>query len=81
MENSDLFMQYSPLLAVVMIYFLQLKIFVTPQEMERKHREILAEVEKRFASKVLVDDVKCEITEIKEKIDKIYNWFLKKFDG
>ena len=78
LENSNLILQYSPVIMVVLVYFIQLKIFVTPQELEKKHREILLEAENRFASRITVHDLKDQITEIKDKIDKIYNCFLSK---
>ena len=41
MENFEILMSYSPVVMLVLVYFIQLKIFVTPQELEKKHREIL----------------------------------------
>lgn len=76
MENSEILVQYSPVIMLVLVYFVQMKIFVTPQELEKKHREIIAEAEKRFAPSVSVHDLREQITDIKDKIDKIYDWFL-----
>ncbi len=76
LENADLIIQYSPIIMLVLVYFLQLKIFVTPELLEKKHREILSEAETRFASRIAVHGIKEQMTEIKEKIDKIYNCFL-----
>lgn len=76
MENLETILPYSPVIMLILVYFIQMKIFVTPAELEKKHREILLEVENRFASSITVDDLKAQIGEIKEKIDKIYNLFL-----
>ncbi len=76
MENCEALIQYSPVIMLVLLYFIQLKIFVTPAELEKKHREILFEAENRFAASGTVLDLKEQIGEIKEKIDKIYNLFL-----
>lgn len=76
LENSNLILQYSPVIMLVLVYFLQFKIFVTPEILEKKHREILMEAENRFASRVAVHGIKEQMAEIKEKIDKIYNCFL-----
>lgn len=76
LENSDLMIQYSPVIMLVLVYFIQLKIFVTPEALEKKHREILQEAESRFASRIAVHDLKERIGEIKEKIDEIYNYFM-----
>ena len=69
-ENYKVLIEYSPVIMLVLLYFIQLKIFVTPQELEKKHREILLEAEKRFAPSITVHDLKEQIGEIK---DKIYN--------
>lgn len=76
MENFEIIMQYSPVITLVLVYFIQMKIFVTPAELEKKHREILTEAENRFAPSITVFDLKEQICDIKEKIDKIYNLFL-----
>ncbi len=75
MENSEVLIRYSPVIMLILVYFIQLKIFVTPQELEKKHREILQEAENRFASRITVHDLKDRITEIKDKIDKICDYF------
>ncbi len=76
MENLQVLIPYSPIITVILVYFIQMKIFVTPAELEKKHREILLEAENRFSPSIAVLDLKEQIGEIKEKIDKIYNLFL-----
>jgi len=76
LENSEIFMEYSPVIVLLLLYFMQFKIFVTPADLEKKHRQILFEAEKRFAPANSVQDLKEQIGEIKEKIDKIYEYFL-----
>lgn len=65
-------LQYSPLILVVMMVFIQYKIFVTPEQLEKKHREILESVEQHFVSVHSFTDLKEQVGEMKEKIDKIY---------
>ena len=77
MENMELFVEYSPVIMLVLLCVMQFRIFVTPEILEKKHREIIAEVESRFAVRDSDIDLKEQISEIKEKIDKIYNYFLK----
>ena len=72
LENSDLLIQYSPVIMLVLVYFLQLKIFVTPEVLEKKHREIIEEIEEKYVSKISFLDLKDQFSEVKEKIDKIY---------
>ena len=55
----DKFIEYSPIIIVVLMFFIQQKIFVTPEQLEKKHREII--------------DLKEQFSEIKDKIDKIYD--------
>ena len=71
----ELFVEYSPVIMLVLLCVMQFRIFVTPEILEKKHREIIAEVESRFAVRDSVIDLKEQISEIKEKIDKIYNYF------
>ena len=69
MENL---LQYSPVIIVVIMYLIQQRIVVTPEQLEKKHREILEDVENRFASLSSVRDVKEQVSDMKEKIDRIY---------
>ncbi len=64
---------YSPVIIVVLVFLVQQRIVVTPEELERKHREILSDVEKRFVTKSSHDDLRTQFSEMKDKIDKIYD--------
>ena len=75
MEN---FIEYSPIIIVVLMFFVQQKIFVTPEQLERKHREILSDIENRFVSIHSYEDLKSQFSEIKDKIDKIYDCLILK---
>lgn len=65
--------QYSPILIAVMIFLIQQRIVITPEQLEKKHREILNDVEDRFATLTSVKDLKEQVFDMKEKIDKIYD--------
>lgn len=67
------FMQYSPILIAVMIFLIQQRIVVTPEQLEKKHREIIEDVEERFVTIHSFKDLKEQFTEMKEKIDRIYD--------
>lgn len=69
MEN---FIQYSPILIIVVIFLVQQRIIVTPEQLEKKHREILQDAEERFATLNSVKDLKEQFSDMKEKIDRIY---------
>lgn len=67
------FIEYSPIIVVVLIFFIQQKIFVTPEQLEKKHREIMEEIEEKFVSLNSFKDLKEQFSEVKDKIDKIYD--------
>ncbi len=69
----DKFIEYSPIIIVVLMFFVQQKIFVTPEQLEKKHREILDEMEEKFVSVISFKDLKDQFSEVKEKIDKMYD--------
>lgn len=71
-EFMEHLLQYSPIIIVVIMYLIQQRIVVTPEQLEKKHREILEDVENRFASLSSVKDVKEQVSDMKEKIDRIY---------
>ena len=75
MENL---LQYSPVIIVVIMYLIQQRIVVTPEQLEKKHREIIKEVESRFATIDSCEDLKGQITDMKDKIDKIYDCLILK---
>lgn len=66
-------LQFSPIIIVLMMFFIQHRIFVTPEQLEKKHREILESVETHFVSLSSYNDLKEGVAEMKEKIDKIYD--------
>lgn len=70
MENI---LHYSPILIAVMIFLIQQRIVVTPEQLEKKHREILKDVEEKFVTLHSFNDLKEQFSEMKEKIDKIYD--------
>lgn len=54
------------------MYLTQLRIVVTPEQLEKKHREILDDIENKFATQNSVNDLKEQMGDMKEKIDRIY---------
>lgn len=54
------------------MYLTQLRIVVTPEQLEKKHREILDDIENKFATQNSVKDLKEQMGDMKEKIDRIY---------
>ena len=63
----DTIIYYSPVIIVVVVFLIQQRIVVTPEQLERKHREILSDIEKKFVSIDSYKDLKSQVSEIKEK--------------
>ena len=67
------FWEYAPLILVIIMFCVNYKIFVNPVDLEKKHREILNDIDDKYASKATVDELKNQFHDMAEKIDKIYN--------
>ena len=67
------FLEYAPLILVIIMFCINYKIFVNPVDLEKKHREILSDIDNKYASKTTVDELKSQFHDMAEKIDKIYN--------
>ena len=65
--------EYAPLILVLIMFCVNYKIFVNPVDLEKKHREILSDIDNKYASKTTVDELKSQFHDMAEKIDKIYN--------
>ena len=70
MENL---LNYSPILIAVMVFLIQQRIIVTPEQLEKKHREILKDVEDKFVTLHSFNDLKEQLSIMQAKIDKIYD--------
>ncbi len=71
------FMAFSPCVLILLIFLLQNKFFATPEQLEKMHAEILKEMEKRYLPMFSANEMKKQISEMKTKIDKIYDFFIK----
>ena len=76
----DKFFEYAPLLIVVIMFLIQHKIFVTPEQLEKKHREILGDCDSRF---VLIsvylefkEQIIYDLKELKEGVNEIKQYLL-----
>ena len=48
---DDKIVEYAPIIIVALGFIWQNNIFVKPEQLEKKHREILKEIEKEFGNK------------------------------
>lgn len=71
LENLE---QYAPYILIVLLFILQNNVFVRPEQLEKKHREILRDVKQDFvevnAYKVFQNHVLQEIASLKEDISQ-----------
>lgn len=73
----DKFIEYAPVIIVVMGFFIAYHIFVTPQQLSEEIKAFEKELDNKFVHKeahdIIIAEMKDDITEIKTKIDIIYN--------
>ena len=69
-------LHYSPVIVAVMIFLIQQRIVVTPEQLEKRHREIIEDIEEKFVSIHSFNDLKEQFSEMKDKIDKIYDFII-----
>lgn len=69
----DTIIYYSPIIITVVIFLIQQRIVVTPEQLEKKHLEILKDIDSKFVPLNSYEDLKSQFGEMKEKIDKIYD--------
>jgi len=72
------YLYYAPVLIIVLIFLINERIVVTPEELEKKHREILRDIEKRFTTINTFEGLKSQFADMKDKIDKIYDCLILK---
>jgi hypothetical protein len=72
----DQFLKFAPWIISSIMFYTSCRLFVTPEQLEKKHREILCDCEKKFASLTAVNDLKSQFGEMKQKIDQIYEILL-----
>lgn len=77
----DKFFEYAPLLLVVLMFFIQYKIFVTPNDMTKEFMAFETHLEKKFVQKetynVAITEIKDDIADMKETLNKIYDMLIK----
>ena len=79
--DKDVMARYAPLAVVIIGLIFQWNLFVTPEKLEIKHRQVLMDVASMYTTKEQHNDLKEEINDMKKKIDKIYEIVTKKQKG
>lgn len=75
--DYDTIIKFAPIILIVLLVFLQYKFFVTPEQLEVKHRQIINEVADRYTTKEQSNDLKNQLNDMQRKIDKIYDYVVK----
>ncbi|MCQ2740054.1 MAG: hypothetical protein MJ237_07495 [bacterium] len=65
--------KYLPIVLVSIALIFQYNLFVTPEKLEVKHREILNDISKTYTTKEQYNDLKGQLNIMQAKIDKIYD--------
>lgn len=68
---------YAPVIVVIIGFLIQQRLVVTPEQLERTHREILCEIELRYAKLDTVSDLREQVYDINVKITKLYELVVK----
>lgn len=71
--DKDILIKYGPIAGVVIAIIFQYNIFVTPDKLEIKHRQIMEDISKIYVTKDENKAQKEELKDMKSKIDKIYD--------
>ena len=85
MENAEKIIEFAPIICVILMFVWQNNVFVRPEQLEKKHREIIKEVEneikdkyvelnayKEFQNHVIkeIETIKSDMNKGFEKVDK-----------
>lgn len=65
--------KYLPIGLVCVALIFQYNLFVTPEKLEIKHREILNDISQAYTTKEQYNDLKNQLNAMQAKIDKIYD--------
>lgn len=63
--------EFAPIIIVVLFVFINWHLAVTPSELEKKHREILSEVEKKFVTWSVFNTLKEKVDRLDKKVDRV----------
>ena len=70
--------KYLPICIVIIALLFQYNLFVTPEKLEVKHREILNDISGLYATKEQYQGLKEQLNLMQIKIDKIYDVIITK---
>ncbi len=71
--DKEMMAKYAPVILIVFVMFFQYNLFVTPQELEIQHRQILETVSQKYMTKEESSNLKNQLSDMQKKVDKIYD--------
>lgn len=69
----DNWQQYAPYLIIAIAFFTNYKIFVTPKDLDNELEKRLEKYVLKETYNIAVNEIKSDIAEMKDKLDKIYD--------
>ncbi len=69
--DKETFLKYAPLIVVVFAFLVQYNIFVQPEDLEQTHREILTEIDNKYATKEQATVLQNQYDKLSEKLDRV----------
>lgn len=80
--NIEQFEAYAPYLVIILLFIWQNNIFVRPEQLEKKHREILSDIKEKYveinAYKEFQNHIYSKLDEVKEQNDEIKALLMKR---
>ena len=70
--DKETVIKYAPFAVVAISLMFQWNLFVTPDQLEIKHREIVQYVSSTYLTKEQAKDLRTQLNEMQKKIDRIY---------
>ena len=77
MENLDKFVDFAPLIVVILMFIWQNNLFVKPEALEKKHREILEDTEKKFVTWTAFNAFKEQVNKIDQNVEMLCEYVMK----
>lgn len=74
---EDKIIEYAPIIIVVIMFAIQQKVFVTPSQLEKARREIMEDIDQKYATTLTVNELKEQFRDLNDKLDKIYDLLIK----
>ncbi|MGN1153809.1 MAG: hypothetical protein ACI4S3_07250 [Candidatus Gastranaerophilaceae bacterium] len=70
--DKESIQKYAPTILLIAAMFYQYNVFVTPQQLEVTHRQVLEEISLKYATKEQNSAMKEQLSDMQKKVDKIY---------